>query len=593
MRKGNKSASKQTQKSVPPSVRAEKQLGQGPLKRLAREVIVHQDNSYPMARMDWGYVTSKGHIYLNPNRDATMGEWEYVLAHCMLHLGLGQFREDRIHDPLWVRACDLVVTRFLRDSWIGTPPPEFCGELPLPAKDEEATWEQLRLLPEEQRGHGFSAMTGGRPDMVWCGVSAVDFEEQMARSLQESMRDAVREAAGLPAIGDACRWRRDSWREARDWFVSSYPLLGAVAADFRIVSDPSVVGRLGVEVAAVSPEMNEIYIHPNPPFWMGVEEWKFVLAHEFLHAALRHDRRREYRDHRLWNMACDYVINDWLTEMKIGSMPRFALYDQRFHGVRAEAVYDILCEEMGRNRKGMTRDLIYGDETWWDTLEGEQLDDRYRSALQRGLEYHRSQSRGTVPAGLVEEIHALSRPPIRWDVELARWFDEQFAPLEKHRSYGRISRRQSATPDIPRPAWRREEQRQEARIFGVLLDTSGSMDRPLLAAALGAIASYSQARDVGHVRVVFCDAAAYDQGVMSPEEIAGAVRVRGRGGTRLQPGIDLLDRDEKFPKEAPLLIITDGGCDRLNLRGRTHAYLLPWGSRLPFAPRGEVFRLKA
>ena len=124
-----------------------------------------------------------------------------------------------------------------------------------------------------------------------------------------------------------------------------------------------------------------------------------------------------------------------------------------------------------------------------------------------------------------------------------------------------------------------------------MLDTSGSMARSLLAAALGAIVSYSEARDVNHVRVVFCDAAAYDQGVMSPKDLVGAVQIRGRGGTVLQRGIDLLDNDADFPKEAPLLIITDGACGRLKLRGREHAYLVPKGKRLPFPPRGPVFYL--
>ena len=79
---------------------------------------------------------------------------------------------------------------------------------------------------------------------------------------------------------------------------------------------------------------------------------------------------------------------------------------------------------------------------------------------------------------------------------------------------------------------------------------------------------------------------------MAPDEIAGTVKVRGRGGTKLQPGIDLLDTDAAFPKGAPLLIITDGACDRLNLCGRTHAFLIPTGNRLPFTARGPVFRLK-
>ncbi|WP_222836770.1 hypothetical protein [Cellulomonas flavigena] len=74
-----------------------------------------------------------------------------------------------------------------------------------------------------------------------------------------------------------------------------------------------------------------------------------------------------------------------------------------------------------------------------------------------------------------------------------------------------------------------------------MLGTSGSMGRTLLAKALGTIASFAAARDVPAVRVVFCDAAA-DAGYLTTDEIAGRVRVRGRGGTVLQPGVDLLER---------------------------------------------------
>ena len=117
------------------------------------------------------------------------------------------------------------------------------------------------------------------------------------------------------------------------------------------------------------------------------------------------------------------------------------------------------------------------------------------------------------------------------------------------------------------------------------------MPRSLLAAALGAISSYSAARNVHAVRLVFCDAAAYDQGVVRPDSLAEAVHVQGRGGTQLQPGIDLLERAEDFPKDAPILLITDGQCEHLHLHGRIHAYLLPKGRSLPFAAKGEIFWL--
>ena len=302
--------------------------------------------------------------------------------------------------------------------------------------------------------------------------------------------------------------------------------------------------------------------------------------------------RCDGRNQELWNVACDFVVNGWLVEMCIGEMPEGALFDPKLNGRSVEDIYDELSQDIRRYTAMNPRDMIYGDETWWDGLDGTQRDAFYRNALKQGLTYHEERSRGYLPASLVEEIHAIDRPPIRWDVELARWFDEQFTPLEAHRTYSRMSRRQNSCPDIPRPAWHHPEEPVEQRIFGVLLDTSGSMERTLLAAALGAIASYSRARDVEHVRVVFCDATAYDQGIMRPDAIAGVVKVRGRGGTVLQPGIDLLDDDPKFPENAPLLIITDGGCDRLNLRGREHAYLIPPGCYLPFTPKGPVFRLK-
>jgi predicted metal-dependent peptidase len=117
------------------------------------------------------------------------------------------------------------------------------------------------------------------------------------------------------------------------------------------------------------------------------------------------------------------------------------------------------------------------------------------------------------------------------------------------------------------------------------------MDRALLAKCLGTIASYCLARDVRLVRLVFCDAAAYDQGYVRAEEIGDRVRVKGRGGTVLQRGIDLLEQALDFPAEGPILVITDGWCDRVRIR-REHAFLLPQGHSLPFVPRGKVFAVK-
>lgn len=562
---------------------------------LLEEASLHFDDSYPMAKEDWAWVDANGGIYANSRRRAAPREWAYVLAHCLLHLALGHIREDRDTDPVWNAACDCAAARYLADLHIGVPPGELSYPLPSNTREEETLYRWLREHRDEAYFR-FSTMSGGRPDMVWRPRVSVhwrrgvtDWRQLFAESLRDALRTAVDYAGG---VRDEPGPRRKAGpiHRAQEWFLSSYPLLGGVASGFRLVDDPAAVQRMGISIAAISVHMREIYV--NPSARLTEQEWRFVLAHEYLHAALCHEQRLGTRDPELWNIACDYVINQWLRDMEAGSMPEGLLFDPELQGLSAESVYDLLAVNLRKYRRMAQHDILFGPPDWRGSKDFVDLDAWCRSAVQRGLDYHQAHERGYLPSGLVEEIRALSQPPIPWDVKLARWFDERFEPLEKRRTYARLSRRQSSSPDIPRPSFRYEEAAHAGRTFGVLLDTSGSMDRSLLAAALGAIASYSAARDVNRVRVVFCDAAPYDQGYMEAAEIAGSVRVRGRGGTVLQPGVELLEHAGDFPKEAPLLIITDCECDRLNLYGRDHAFLAPRGKSLPFPPRGPVFYLE-
>jgi hypothetical protein len=225
-----------------------------------------------------------------------------------------------------------------------------------------------------------------------------------------------------------------------------------------------------------------------------------------------------------------------------------------------------------------------------ETSKATDLDDFYRRALLTRFEYHKA-GRGLLPAGLEQEIRALEHPPLRWDAELARWFDEYVPRVEPTRSYARPSRRQSSTPDIPRPGRHHPTEPFPRATFGVVLDTSASMDVRRLGKALGAIASYALARDVPAARVVYCDAAPHDAGYVPVEDIGSRLRVKGRGGTVLQPGIRLLQKAKDFPPDAPILVITDGECDPLSIQ-REHAFLIPAGARLPFKPRGPVFSFR-
>jgi len=545
----------------------------------------------------WAVVVDSGSIHVHPKRRGESEEWVYVLAHCLLHLALGHFRRQ-LRPLEWNAACDVFVARFLADSKMGRPPAEL-RETELPGGNEDHLYDNFCAngIPK----HLQRLSTGGseRMDFYYADNDYVKYDlkkwqEAFAFGLRQAVSSAINTAAGRTVSIAMDAKKITPAQRARSWFIGSYPLLGALVATFTVVEDSAICSREGICIAAVDTYAKEIFI--NPGMGLNERECRFVIAHEILHVGLFHSDRCQGRDAYLWNVACDFVINGWLIEMGVGEIPQAGgLYDPALKGMSSESIYDLMVTDIRRFRKlatlrGVGLGEMLGDAHRHAHDHVTDLDEFYRRALAQSLEYHLEQGRGYLPAGLIEEIRALSQPPIPWDVELARLFDDWFEPLEKMRNFARPSRRQDSTPDIPRPSYVPREDAADGRTFGVVLDTSGSMDRRLLAKALGAIASYSIVHEVPLVRVVFCDAATYDQGYMAPEAIADSVQVKGRGGTILQPAIDLLQDAKDFPPDGPLLVITDGRCDRLQIR-RNHAILTPKGAQLPFAPKGPVFRM--
>lgn len=555
-----------------------------------------------------------GRIFLNKQMRHTPEQWAYIIAHCQLHLAFGHFNKDnlpgyiienvdgtstkKIHfnKQLWNMACDIYITRFLYDIKFGEPiHANPTGIINCNLGSEQTIYDYLEAQRTPFTENFFGTTQAGQLDIH-------GLEKPIQNNLFTSyFSDALTHSVSLAvsnAVGSESKPRRKSAAmKAAEWFINSYPLLGGLAAHFQIIEDSRLCIQQEIQVAAINIVDKEIYL--NPAAGCSQEEWKFILAHEYLHAGLQHYERCQGRNSYLWNVACDFVINNWLTEMNIGSKPENGiLYDESLAGLSAEAIYDTMVRDIKKYSKlhtlrGYSKgDIIGTDGRFHGSSKNVTLDEFCKNALMQGLEYHTTRGRGLIPQGLIEEIRALSMPPIPWNVQLANWFDTWIPSLEKHRTYARPSRRQSATPDIPRPRYITEDLSVDSRTFGVVIDTSGSMSPKEIGMALGSIASYAASREVPFARVVFCDAAAYDAGYLSPEDIAGRVAVKGRGGTKLQPAIDLLEQAKDFPKKGPVLIITDGGIENKMQIKQEHAWLLPRGCYLPFHTGKPVFHFE-
>ncbi|MGR8934583.1 MAG: vWA domain-containing protein [Gammaproteobacteria bacterium] len=570
---------------------------------LAKMTLLLDHDYRVVGEKGWFAVSSAGRLWLHPKRRAEVPTWTRVIALAAACLGFGLVRR-RTPQEVWELAALLVADRFCTDLKIGQWPEElFYAPPPLPSGGEDSLFQQLCTTRGELELLGWrQALSGsGRSLFIESDVDDRWYRPpkppEWKKLLAEGIAQGVGDALQVAATGDTtARQRPDSIAQrAKRRLIDAYPLLGALAAGFALEEDPRICRQYDIQVAAIDVGARTIWM--NPAAGLAGGEALFVFAHELLHAGLNHASRRRGRDAYLWNVACDFTINGWLKEMGVGTPPRIGvLYDVEFDTLSAEDIYDRLAQDLRRGRKlatlrGAGMPDLLGDDSGDPFIDAESY---CRRALAQGLERHLfSGSRGLLPAGLIEEIRSLSQPPIPWDVRLAEWFDAHFPTPERRRSYARPSRRQASTPDIPRPSVvPPSPEQRKLRVFGVLLDTSGSMPPQLLGKALGAIASYSLAREVYAVRLVCCDAAAHDSGWVEPERLLDRFAVNGRGGTVLQPGIELLRglaRRGEFPHHGPLLTITDGYCEeRLDIPFE-HAFLLPAGRRLPFAARGEVF----
>lgn len=571
---------------------------------MCREVSIACDsgNNY-ISTKGWLTVSSDGQLWLNPKRRATAEQWARLIAQAMTMLGFGFIRRSEFAIE-WELAALIAAMRFCEGLKIG-PLPEELQAYPFPEGTHSDADMLFRQLMEEgvpemlRRWHAL--YSGGEASCFFWPVRPrthkVDWKVLLAEGLSNSVSRALEQAGGYEASSTR-EYKLTPAQKARRQVMTLYPLLGALAANFDIEEDARLCQEYEISVAAIDVGAGKIWI--NPLARLSPSELIFVFSHELLHAGLNHASRRRGRDPELWNVACDFVINDWLIEMKVGTPPEIGLlYDASLASLSAEEIYDTLAQNIRQARKLITLRGRSGGDILDDTPGSRFVDAEAwcRRALYQGLERCLYTSvRGVLPAGLIEEIRSLAHPPVPWDVRLAEWFDEHFPPPEYRRSYARPSRRQSSTPNIPRPALiSPPEELRRARVFGVVLDTSGSMDPALLGKALGAIASYSLAHDVFAVRFICCDAQAYDRGWVQPELLTDRFTLQGRGGTVLQPGVNLLNALAKrgdFPVNGPVLIITDGYCEDKISVAMEHAWLIPQGRRLPFIPTGEVFSLK-
>jgi predicted metal-dependent peptidase len=136
-------------------------------------------------------------------------------------------------------------------------------------------------------------------------------------------------------------------QKARTTLLLDHPFFGTLL--FRLGA------RALTSIATMATDGVSLYFNPEFVDSLSSAELIGTLAHEVMHPALQHHIRRAGRSPKRWNMACDYAINPLLVDAGL-MLPKNVLLDDRFRGMSAERIYNLLEAEAGEEKQNSSDD---------------------------------------------------------------------------------------------------------------------------------------------------------------------------------------------------------------------------------------------
>ncbi|MBE5744052.1 MAG: hypothetical protein E7358_04990 [Clostridiales bacterium] len=381
-----------------------------------------------------------------------------------------------------------------------------------------------------------------------------------------------------------------------------------------------------IETAAT--DGTRIYFSPKFMDDLSDSELDFVLMHEVMHMALYHCLRTGNRDPRLFNIACDIVVNsnilhsnngdkNSITLQKYGESMNLAPDGKDGYNYTAEEVYEMLLDnenkkvkqsaggQSNNNKKGGSRNKTMGEGgdwddhgKWKDSVEGDFNEDenkekaKWQNRLKNAAEAieirSASTSRGTVPILAKRLIKELTEPQTDWREILSTFIQEEvvdysFSPPDKR--YG------------DSPFFLPDFNDTDVIIKDVLfmIDTSGSMSDELITLAYSEVkGALDQFDNKLNGMLGFFDADVVPPVPFCDEESLLSIKVSGGGGTDFAPIFSYVKNEMPDNLPSIIIILTDGYApfpDESCSLGIPVLWLLNNESVTP--PWGRIARIKA
>ena len=298
---------------------------------------------------------------------------------------------------------------------------------------------------------------------------------------------------------------------------------------------------------------------------------RFVILHECYHKLFRHLTTWKHlhdEDHRLANMACDYVINLIIRdENPDGFVELFdwICIDDAYAGMNAEEVYNILKQKRQQQQQqpqdgdqdggqgGGQEDGVLDDHDWegaQEMSEEEQgeLAEQIDNAIRQG-----AITAGKMGSGGNRAIDSMMQPEVDW-VDVLREFATETCRGRDYSTYARPNRRYLASGRYM-PSGVSEHVGE----LVISIDTSASIGQPELTKFLSEVQGVVENVNPEKIRLLYWDTKVCADEVYEADEVERLIestKPAGGGGTEISCVNKYLTEEQISPQA--VIVFTDG-----------------------------------
>ena len=317
-----------------------------------------------------------------------------------------------------------------------------------------------------------------------------------------------------------------------------------------------------IPTAGVSKHGIGMQLTINPEFYKNLsEDHRYgLIKHELLHIGFGHLIMRDlYADHKLFNIAADLEINQYIVESKLpeGGLLLSSFPELNLPKKAGTKVYYELLEQAQQDGTSPSLDNLMNQmdgnsqycHAGWDDFDD--LSEADKKLVQKQIEHQLKESaeqtvkkQGNIPgefADLIRRLMNIEPPKFDWKGYLRRFVGNSSVVYTKklRRKY---NKRYSANPGL-------KIKFKNHILVGV--DTSGSVNNDELKEFFSELAHMHK---TGHkITVAQCDTRLNSVKEFNPNK---DWEIHGRGGTSFQPVID--HYNEKKGRYTALVYLTDG-----------------------------------